>query len=129
MSVAVATSSAIAQNPAAGQDSTRTGLLVVGTLTLTGSYVTYGDTMSLAGLCSSDYAPEWVRIWQEPTAGNAPVIYCFLWARGTTQANGRLIVTDFAGAEIAASAYPAALTATGATAPGVRFEALFAKSI
>ena len=103
-----------------------------GTLTLTGNYggaATHGDTMSLAGLASSDYAPKSVQIYQEPTSGVAPAIYCFLYGRGTTQANGVLIVTDFAGVEITqGSAYPAALTST-TVPPNLRFIARFAKNI
>ncbi len=126
MSVAVSVGSAIPADPAAGLDSTRTSLIVEGSLTLTGSYVTFGDTLSFAGVCSSDYPPKFVQIYQEPTAGAAPVIYCFLYGRGTTQANGVLIVTDFAGAEIPAATYPAALTAAGAN---IKFRAEFCRNV
>ncbi len=127
MSVAVSVGSAIPADPSNGLDSTRTSLIVHGSLTLTGSYVTFGDTLDFSGVCSSDYAPKSpVLIFQEPTAGAAPVIYCFLYARGTTQANGLLIVTDFAGAEIPAAAYPAALLAAGAN---IKFRAEFARNI
>ncbi len=127
MSVEVSVGSAIPADPASGLDSTRTSIIVEGSLTLTGDYVTFGDTLDFSGVCSSDYAPKApVLILQEPTAGNAPVIYTFLYARGTTQANGRLIVQDFAGAEIPAAAYPAALLAATAN---IKFRAEFARNV
>lgn len=130
MSVAVKNVSMIAADPGFGLDSQRDSLWVEGTLVLSGNYggaSTHGDTMNLAGFCASDYAPKNVWIYQEPTAGVAPIIYCFLYGRGTTQANGVLIVTDFAGAEITeGDPYPAALTNTDVP-PNIRFIARFAK--
>ncbi len=131
MSAVAALGSALLADPLNGQDSTQGSLWAEGTITLSGVYggaSTHGDTLDLTTLkVSSDYAPKAVQIYQEPTSGTAPVIYCFLYGRGTTQANGVLIVTDFAGAEItAAAAYPAALTAATAN---IRFRAEFAKNI
>ena len=132
MAVQVVVGSMISADPGAGLDSTRDSLIVDGTLLLTGNYgeaAADGDIMDLSGLCASSYAPKWVRIYQEPTAGVAPVIYCFLWARGTTQANGKLVVTDFAGAQITeGDPYPGALTSTEVP-PNIRFEAAFVKNI
>ncbi len=133
MSVAVKVTSAIPADPGSGLDSTRTSLWMEGTLTLTGNYggaSTHGDTMDLtSAFIASDYSPKNVWIYQEPTSGHAPVIYCFLYGRGTTPANGVLIVTDFAGVEITeGSGYPAALTNTDAP-PNLRFIARFAKNV
>ncbi len=132
MSAVATLGSAVLHDPRNGLDSTQDSLWAEGSITLSGVYggaSTHGDTLDLTGLVSSDYRPKYVEIYQEPTSGNAPVIYCFLYGRGTTQANGVIIVTDFAGAEItAAAAYPAALTST-ATPPNIRFRAEFAKNI
>ncbi len=130
MSVAVTIESAVAVDPSGGLDSTQNELIVDGLLTLSGNYggaSTNGDTLDFTGhdLIKSQQAPRKVEIYQEPTAGNAPVIYLFLYGRGTTQANGVLIVTDFAGVQITeGSGYPAALTDTD-PAPNIRFRAYF----
>ncbi len=133
MSAVAALGSALLADPFNGRDSTQNSLWCEGSITLSGNYgggSTNGDTLDLTPLqVSSDYAPKYVTVYQESTAGNAPVIYCFLYARGTTQANGLLQVTDFAGAQITqGAAYPAALTST-ATPPNIRFRAEFAKNI
>ncbi len=132
MSVLVAVNSVIPADPGSGLDSTRNSMIVEGSLTLSGNYggaSTDGDTMDLSGFVASDYAPKRVRIFQEPTVGNPPVIYCFLYARGTDQSDGLLQVTDFAGAQISqGAAYPAALTDDD-PAPGIRFEAWFVKNV
>ena len=134
MAVAVTIDTAVAVDPSEGIDKTQSGLLVSGSLTLTGSYgagspVTDGDvidwtTAPEVALLTSDLAPRWVIIYQEPTAGNAPIAYAFLYARGTTQNNGRLIVQDGTLASIATGAYPAALTNTD-TPPNIRYVASF----
>jgi hypothetical protein len=130
MAVEVIRESQIAADPAAGLDTTQNSFRVTGTLVLSANYgvaAANGDIMDLTAICSSGYAPRWVRVWQEPTAGNDPVIYCFLWARGTTQANGKLVVTDFAGVQIVeGDPYPAALVDDDPD-PGIRFEACFAR--
>ncbi len=131
--VTVKVGSAIAADPGSGLDSTQNTLEVEGSLTLSGTYggaSTHGDTMSLVGFAASDYAPKDVEIWQEPTSGTGPTHYAFLYGRGTTQANGVLIVQDMTtGLEITEnSAYPAALTNTDAP-PNIRFKASFAKNV
>ncbi len=136
MSVAVTINSAVAVDPSGGLDSTQNELIVDGLLTLTGNYgvlspASNGDPLDFTGhdLIKSQQPPRKVEIYQEPTAGVAPVIYCFLYGRGTTQANGKLIVTDFAGVQITlGSAYPAALTSTDVP-PNIRFRAFFPSNI
>ncbi len=130
MAVEVTIESAVSVDPSGGLDSTQNELIVDGLLTLTADYgggSTNGDTLDFTGhdLIKSQQAPRKVEIYQEPTAGEAPVIYNFLYARGTSQANGLLVVTDFAGAQITPGAgYPAALTDTD-PAPNIRFRAYF----
>ncbi len=130
MSVLVTINSAVNVDPSGGYDTTQNEEIVDGLLTLSGNYggaSTHGDTIDFTGhdLIKSQQAPRKVEIYQEPTAGVAPVIYCFLYGRGTTMANGVLIVTDFAGVEITeGSAYPAALTNTDVP-PNIRFRAWF----
>ena len=141
MAVAVTVDSAVASDPSAGIDHMQSGLIVTGSLTLTGSYgagspVTDGDIISWASVSghrdgariTSTLPPRWVLIYQEPTAGNAPIVYAFLYARGTTRDNGRLIVQDGTLASIATGAYPAALTSTSPS-PNIRYIASFANEL
>jgi len=128
--VTVTINSAVNVDPSGGLDSTQNELIVDGLLTLSDNYgggSTNGDTLDFSGfdLIKSQQPPRKVEIYQEPTAGEAPVIYAFLYGRGTTQANGVLIVTDFAGAQITpGAAYPAALTDDDPN-PNIRFRAYF----
>ncbi len=130
--VAITINSAIPADPGAGLDSTRNSLIVSGALTLSGNYGTgssHGDLMNLVGAgVASDYQPKDVVIYQEPTAGNAPTSYSFLYGRGATPATDVLIVMlSTSGLEITEGAgYPAALTAATAN---VRFKATFAKNV
>lgn len=130
MAVLVTVGSAIDADSGSGLDSSRDTLWVEGSLTLSGSYGTgssHGDTMNLASaFVASDYSPKSVSIYQEPAAGSAPLAYSFLYGRGTTPANGVLIVVDGSGVEITEGAsYPGPLT-DGAV---IRFIARFAKNI
>ena len=91
-------------------------------ITLSGNYGTgasNGDILSFANtnFIQSRRVPIWVDIYEEPLAGNAPSGYTFVWAVGTTQANGQLIVLQ-GGAAVSSpqaqytqgSAYSGALT-------------------
>lgn len=128
--VLVTQNSPIPQDPGVGLDVTQNGFIVTGLLTLSADYGAAdsdGDTLDLTGLCPSGYGPRRVFIYQEPLEGNAPVIYNFLYGRGTDASDGRLVVTDFAGAQITqGAAYPAALTDDDPS-PNIRFEATFVK--
>ena len=96
-------------------DITQQDFVVAGKITLSGNYVDHGDIMSLAGLCNSNSLPTRVDVYQEPTAGNAPIAFSFIYAKGTTIALGKLLVIDTTtGLPIAAGAYDAALTAATA---------------
>ena len=138
MAMVITIDSAVNVDSGAGIDHFQSGLLVSGSITLSGSYgagspVTDGDIIDWtkckdAARLTSDLPPRWVFIYQEPTAGNAPIAYAFLYARGTTQDNGRLIVQDGTLASIATGAYPAALTNTD-TPPNIRYIASFPNEI
>lgn len=109
-------------------DSTQAQFIAEGAITLTGNYATPGNTLDLSALgVPSNAVPNRVEVYEEPTAGNAPIGYLFVYAKGTTQANGKLQVLQCAGsaapaAEIPDGAYPAALTTNTAN---IRFKAWF----
>jgi len=130
MAVTVTIESPVAVDLGAGVDFTQSQEHVLGTLILSGDYggaSSDGDTLDFSGFdkIKSQQPPLWVRIWQEPTAGEPPVIYQFFYARGTTSANGLLQVTTANLVQISqGSAYPAALTDTDPS-PNIRFEAAF----
>lgn len=134
MAVQVQINSAVVIDPSQGIDKTQSGLLVSGSLTLSGNYgtgspVTDGDVIDFSGadnaaLLTSGQPPRWMRIYQEPTAGNDPVPYLFLYARGTEQNDCRLSVMDDDLAPLTPGAYPAALTDDDPS-PNIRFEASF----
>lgn len=139
MAVAVAVTSVSAADPAAGRDSTQASLIIRGTLTLSANYggvSSHGDTMNLAGFCASDYVPKYVRIWEDQGAGNAPLGYSFLYAHGTTQANGVLVVlgTSAAGGATTGTTEFTQGNAYSTGSPSLdaavlRFEACFAKNV
>lgn len=102
MAVAVAFASIVSADPSTGLDSTRTRISAEGTLTLTGNYggaSSHGDTMSLVSpSIPSDFLPVWVEIHENQgsaSAGtaNAPLGYTYIYAQGTTAANGLLQIT------------------------------------
>lgn len=133
MSVAVAINSVVAADPGSGIDFTQAQEIVSGSLTLSGNYGNLspanGDTMAFASdKIKSQQIPLWVRVYQSPPAGTAPIAYSFIYAPGTTALNGVLIVISIAtGLPLAdASAYPAALT--NGVVP-IRFQAGFASFV
>ncbi len=97
---------------------------VYGNLVLSGNYggaASHGDVLALGALgIPSDQPPSELFVYEEPTAGNAATGYTFIYARGTNQNTGQLIVMQNAGAgapfvELTqGGAYPAALTAATA---------------
>lgn len=95
MSVAVAVSSIVAADPSGGLDITNNEEIVEGTLTLSNNYggaSTHGDTVDFSGVVQSSLPPRRVEIFENQGAGNAPLGYGFVYANGTTQANGVLTV-------------------------------------
>lgn len=93
-------------------------LIIYGTITLSGSYVAHGDTLSLLGFdeVKSSYPPIMAQIWEQPAAGVTASGYTLIFVPGTTQGNGVIQIFDSGGAagnpgaELAAGAYPAGLT-------------------
>lgn len=129
MAVAVAINSIVAHDPGAGIDKTQSALIVEGSLTLSGNYGAVspanGDPIDFANArITSSSPPRRVEIFQVPTAGNPSLPFSFLYAQGTTQSNGELIVVDSTtGLEITqGDPYGGGLTGTTAN---IRFRATF----
>jgi hypothetical protein len=78
-------------------------------LVFSGTYPTGGDTLNLQGLgIQSNHAPaSWAAIEGQALGANGTQ---YVWIQGTTQANGKVGVTQGAGVEVAAGAYPASVT-------------------
>lgn len=94
-------------------------------VTLTGNYGIangHGDLLPFGGLplINSNQPPTDCFVYEEPTAGNAPTGYSFIFARGVDINTCKLIVLQNAGAGNPGSeltqgaAYPAALLAATA---------------
>ena len=78
-------------------------------LVFSGSYVTGGDTLNLQnlGIKASGAPAGWASIDGQALGANGTQ---YVWIQGTTQANGKVGVTQGAGAEVTAGAYPASVT-------------------
>jgi hypothetical protein len=78
-------------------------------LVFSGSYVTGGDTLNLQslGIKASAAPAMWATIEGQALGSNGTQ---YVWIQGTTQANGKVGVTQGAGVEVAAGAYPASVT-------------------
>lgn len=125
------------------QDQTQTQQVLFGTVTLAGNYGVangHGDILDMAGfgdLLKSDQLPTSVFIYEEPVAGQAPTGFTFLYARGTNQNNGKILVFQNQGAgnpnaEITqGNAYPASLLAATPTSgiSVIKVEATFPYAI
>ena len=86
MSIAVALSTTQSPNP---MDHTQQQVIVDGTLTLSGTYPTNGDTLSFAALgIPSNQLPTKVEIYEVTPAPGPASGYSFVYLPGTTQANG-----------------------------------------
>lgn len=96
MSVLVGVSSIINSDPSGGTDQTQNEEIVEGTLTLSGNYGTassHGDPVNFTNSkIKSSLPPRRVEIFENQGAGNAPLGLSFVYANGTTQANGVLQV-------------------------------------
>lgn len=111
-------------------DTTERELIVDGTLTFSGNYPNFGDTMNLAfDQVKTQSLPTKVEIYEMPAAGTAPSGYVYVYAIGTTLANGKVVIMESADqtapgavplAQLPAEAYPA-----GITGASVRFRAWF----
>lgn len=72
-----------------GIDSTQCQFIATGTVALTGTYPTNGDTLDLSQLgVPSTGLPLQVELWETTPAPGPQSGYTFLYVPGTTQANG-----------------------------------------
>ena len=100
MAVAVVIVSVIGgQDPSGGIDQTANELIVDGTLTLSSTYgaaLGNGDVVDFTNQdqTKSELIPRKVEIYEDQGAGNAPLGYTYIYAHGTTQANGKLVITN-----------------------------------
>ncbi len=87
-----------AVNTNVNPDVTNREVIVYFTVPLTGNYgggATHGDVLNLTqlqDLLKSSQLPLQVELWEAPPAGTAPSGYGYVFAPGTTQANGQLVV-------------------------------------
>lgn len=89
-----------------GGDVTEREQFYVGTLTFSGNYTTGGDPLSFAvSGVQSNNAPIRVEVYEEPTTGETATAYTFIYAKGTTLANGALQIFSAQGTQFAAGAY------------------------
>ena len=109
-------------------DATQQGVIVEGTLTLSGNYPTGGDTvnfLSNAQIPSESSPRVPVQLTEQPASGSTPSGFFFWLIQGTTAANWLLFIATASGqpvTQLGAGAYPAALTAAGFT---LAFRAFF----
>jgi len=86
MAITVAFASFV--NDSSLMDMTNREFIVDGTLTLSGTYPTNGDTLSLVGVAPGSQLTK-MEIWENTPATNAPASgYAFVFLPGTTLANG-----------------------------------------
>lgn len=85
-------------------------LFVQVTVTLSGSYVQGGDTLSLSGLGIPSSQAPFGWDFQSASGTAAQALNTYTYVPGTTQANGKIRCFIGAVAELAAGAYPAAAT-------------------
>ena len=103
-------------------DLTQQQVLVDGTLTLSGTYPTNGDTLSFAGLgIPSNSLPTKVEIWEATPAPGPATGYAFIFVPGTTQYNGLMEIFNGT-TQVTTQAYSSFITVTGFT---LRFRAYF----
>ena len=109
-------------------DTTQAGLIAYGTLAVSGNYVAHGDPVDFSGMAASNpgincdliktqQPPDVVDIYEKPAAGVSASGYVYIFAPGTTTANGVMQVFQSAGsaapqAELGAGAYPGGVPAT-----------------
>ena len=88
-------------------DATGKQLYVVGTITASGSYTTGGDTLDLTNqsYIPSDALPKQVSIFTQ-----TGVVFSYTWILGSALNNGKMKIYQAGGTELAAGAYPAAIT-------------------
>ncbi|MDE2099615.1 MAG: hypothetical protein KGL39_20350 [Patescibacteria group bacterium] len=96
-------------------DTTQQGIIVEGTLALSGNYTTGGDTVNFSTVpeIAANTGPRGlVEIDEQPANGSTPSGYGLYLIAGTTLANWLLYITTTFGqppTQLGAGAYPAAL--------------------
>jgi hypothetical protein len=104
-------------------DTAADNLYIFGTVVVSGSYATGGDTFdftTVASALEASQAP--LQVWIGGTTGDG---YSFVRAAPATLANGKIKINTASNTELAAGAYLARIT--GDT--NIQFEATFAKLI
>ena len=87
-------------------DNTQAQFIATGTITLTGSYVSNGDTLDLSQLgIPSSQLPTRVEIFEITPAPGPAYGGIYTYVPGTTQANGLMQLNVSAGTQTAAAAY------------------------
>ena len=79
---------------------------VSGVIAFSGNYATGGDTLSFAGTnkINSRSAPNRVELYEEPLAATQTATgYTFVFAKGTTQANGKIQIFSAEGTQFSGS--------------------------
>lgn len=78
--------------------------IYTGTLTFSGTYTAGGDTLSfaVAGVLSN-VAPLFVQVYEQPTTAQTAVGDVFIYAKGTTAANGKLQIFTSSGSQYSGS--------------------------
>lgn len=105
-------------------DKTLQKFLVDGTVTLTGNYVTDGDTLDLSGLgVPASSLPLSVELWSTVSQGSAMLLDVYAYVPGASNATGKVQI-GVAGAEMANTAY-ATTSPTNATGYVLHFRAEF----
>src|SRR5271156_3344886 len=75
-----------------------------GVITLSGSYPPGGDTLSLSGYnVLSNTAPLRVEIYEEPASTQTATAYTFIYAKGTTNTNGKIQIFSAGGTQFSGS--------------------------
>lgn len=94
-------------------DITQQQVMADGTLTLSGTYPTNGDTLALGGLgIPSNQVPTKVEIWEATPAPGPASGFAFIFVPGTTQNNG--LMEMFNGTTQATTGtYASLITVTG----------------
>ena len=107
-------------------DNTNAGIIVEGTMALSGNYSTGGDTVNFSTVpqIPSEAGPQGlVDIEEQPASGSTPSGYLFYLIAGSTPANWLLFVATAVAqgpTQLGAGAYPA-----GALAATIQFRAFF----
>lgn len=73
---------------------------VEGSVTTAGNYATHGVTLDLSATCPTNSAPYEVKIYEQPPTGTSASGNQYVYAKGTTPANGAVQVFAPGGTEV-----------------------------